>query len=94
MMSQHTYNVIMDGRGNGDISQLMRDDGMPVLWNDPDFQNWNAAQQPPFALSQAQQIIQTLKAMDYPTWQANVTPAQKDRILFELMKRSLSGGVV
>lgn len=95
-MSQFQYQVSI--AANGDATPLRIDDnGSPlrvVAWSDTDFQSWNAAQQPPYALSPVQQTIQALKAMSYAAWQAQVTAAQKDRILYELVQRALRNEIV
>lgn len=91
---QYTYTVYSNS--NGDIAVIKRSDGapFPIPWTDPDFQAWNAAQTTPATLSAVQQQIQSLKAMTYVQWQASVTAAQKDRILFELLQRALRNEIV
>lgn len=80
---------------NGDLNSIIDANGEPTAFDDATFQTWLSQQstqiQQQFQLSNEQQAIRALRAntVDYPTWQANVTPAQKDRILFVLTKRLL-----
>lgn len=90
-MSVHQYTVSLRG---SDIDSILRDDVLHVPWNNADFQLWNSEQQVPYTLSAVQQSIVALKAMTFAQWQASVTAAQKDRILFELVQRALKYEVV
>ncbi len=78
---------------NGDIDQIVRDDGYLVMWADADFQAWNAAQPIPAQLSAVQQQIQQAKALSFAQFQ-NLSQAQKDRITYELLQRVLRNEIV
>jgi hypothetical protein len=82
---------------NGDIGSIQGPEGCFRRWNDPDFQAWNSAQQTPAALSAAQQAILNAKAMtfsQFQTWWTAATPAQQQRLLFELIQRTLRDEIV
>lgn len=82
---------------NGDLASIKNANGENVAYSDPAFQAWLAQQtmqvKALFQLSQAQQIIQTLKGTSYQNWQ-NVAQAQKDRILYEIVQRALKQEIV
>ena len=93
-MSQHTYSGIT--QANGDL-YIKRDDGVSVIWSDPDFQAWNTAQTTPLALSAVQSAIQQAKQMtfaQFQTWWTGATAAQQQRLIFELLQRALRNEIV
>lgn len=88
MAAQHTYTV--GYKANGDLGDPIRDDDLPVPLSDPDFLAWNAALPTPFVFSQRQQLMQQLKTLTMTQWtNGTVTAAQKDKVLFYLMKKML-----
>jgi hypothetical protein len=89
-MSQHTYTV--ENMPNGDL-RITRDDLFSVAWTDADFQSWNNAQQTPASLSNRQQFLQQLKNLTLAQLQS-ATQAQKDRLLFELLQKTLRDEIV
>ncbi len=82
----------MSASGNGDVSQIIRDDNLLIPWLDADFQAWNSALSTPFVLSAEQIQLKAMKQLTV-TQLAAATPAQIALILHRLLQATNTGVV-